>query len=101
MIVPITSVPQGLIIFIAIAAGSVLLPCLVWRLTGNCVTSMIDIKYCSKHLSNIYLPYWHWRTCCQALDRIINMEKHKSAANDAPVVTEMVYMIKRVTVTLH
>ena len=63
--------------------------------------TIIDIKYCSKLLSNDYLPYWHWRLCCQALDRIINMEKHKSAANDAPVVTEMVYMIKRVMVTLH
>ena len=101
MIVAITSVPHGLIIFTAIAVGSLLLPRLVWRLTGNRVPSMIDKKYCSKILSNDYLPYWHWRLCCQALDRIINMEKHKSAANDAPVVTEMVYMIKRVMLTLH
>ena len=39
-----------------------------------------------------------WFEGSQALDRIINLEKQKSAAHDAGVVTEMVYMIKRVIV---
>ena len=39
--------------------------------------------------------FLNWFEGSQALDRIIKMEKQKSAANDSGVITEMVYMIKR------